>query len=82
MRVNNKFAQIPRKINVPDKPRGKLIIECDELWSFVDNKDNEYWVWLAIDRKRARNCWLLCGRSITRIGEKIMEVTTSCVSTM
>ncbi len=28
-----------------------MIIECDELWSFVDNKDNEYWVWLAIDRK-------------------------------
>ena len=49
--VNNKFARVPRKIKVSDKPRGKLIIECDELWSFVDNKDNEYWVWLAIDRK-------------------------------
>ena len=57
--VNNKFAQIPRQIKVSDKPRGKLIIESpkgyrsayDELWSFVDNKDNEYWVWLASDRK-------------------------------
>ena len=42
--VNNKFAQVPRQIKVSDKPRGKLIIEGDELWSFVDNKDNEYWV--------------------------------------
>lgn len=49
--VNNKFALVSRKITVSDKLRGKLIIECDELWSFVDNKDNEYWVWLAIDRK-------------------------------
>ena len=49
--VNNKFALVPRQIKVSDKPQGKLIIECDELWSFVDNKDNEYWVWLAIDRK-------------------------------
>ena len=49
--VNNKFALVPRQIKVSDKPRGKLIIECDELWSFVDNKDNKYWVWLAIDRK-------------------------------
>ena len=49
--INNKFTQVPRKIKVSDKPRGKLTIECDELWSFVDNKDNEYWVGLAIDRK-------------------------------
>ncbi len=49
--VNNKLAQVPRQIKVSDKPRGKLTIECDELWSFVDCKDNEYWVGKAIDRK-------------------------------
>ncbi|MGK7936567.1 MAG: IS1 family transposase [Xenococcaceae cyanobacterium] len=38
-------------MRVSDKPRDKLTRECDELWSFVDNKDNEYWVWLARDRK-------------------------------
>ncbi len=48
--VNNKLVQVPRKIKVSDKPRGKLTIECDELWSFVNSKGNEYWVWLAIDR--------------------------------
>ncbi len=50
--VNKKFARVSRQIKVSDKPRGKLIIECpkgyrsayDELWSFVNNKDNKYWV--------------------------------------
>lgn len=27
-----------------------MTIECDELWSFVQNSDNKQWVWLAIDR--------------------------------
>ena len=26
------------------------MIQCDELWSFVGNKDNKQWVWLAIDQ--------------------------------
>ena len=30
--------------------KGHLTIECDELWSFVGNKGNKQWVWLAIDR--------------------------------
>ncbi len=25
------------------------MIQCDELWSFVDNKANKQWVWLALD---------------------------------
>lgn len=29
--------------------KGRLTIECDELWSFVDNKGNKQWVWLALD---------------------------------
>jgi IS1 family transposase len=26
-----------------------LTIECDELWSFVQNKANKQWIWLALD---------------------------------
>ena len=26
-------------------------MQCDELWSFVSNKGNKQWVWLAIDAK-------------------------------
>jgi insertion element IS1 protein InsB len=27
-----------------------LTVECDEAWSFVSNKKNKQWIWLAIDR--------------------------------
>jgi len=30
--------------------RGKLIIECDEMWSFVSSKKNKFYIWLGIDR--------------------------------
>lgn len=31
------------------KKLGKLRIQCDEMWSFVGNKGNKQWIWLAID---------------------------------
>ena len=32
------------------KKKGRLTIECDELWSFVGHKGNKQWIWLVIDR--------------------------------
>ena len=29
--------------------KGRLTIQCDEMWSFVANKKNKHWVWLALD---------------------------------
>lgn len=48
--VNNKLSQVPRQVKVSKKQKGKLIIECDELWSFVYSKKHKFYVWLAIDR--------------------------------
>lgn len=31
------------------KKKGRLTIQCDEMWSFVANKKNKQWVWLALD---------------------------------
>ncbi len=28
-----------------------MTIQCDELWSFVGNKGNKQWIWLAQDKK-------------------------------
>jgi hypothetical protein len=36
--------------------KGRLTIQCDELWSFVDNKGNKQWVWLALDAN-TRGLW-------------------------
>ena len=49
--VNKKYAETPRFIKVSEKPKGKMSIECDEMWSFVKKKDNQQWIWLAIDQK-------------------------------
>jgi insertion element IS1 protein InsB len=48
--VNQGLARIPRQIEVSIKSPGRLTIECDELWSFVNSKKNDVYVWLAIDR--------------------------------
>ena len=58
-RVNNKLAAVPRQIKVLDKPKGKLVIECDEMltlreaegWSFVFSKTIKVYIWRLIDRK-------------------------------
>jgi IS1 family transposase/transposase-like protein len=47
--VNEKYAGVQRGVEITPKKKGKLIIQCDELWSFVDNKGNKQWVWLALD---------------------------------
>lgn len=47
--VNNKYEETPKKIQVTPKEPGQIIVQADELWSFVGNKGNKYWVWLALD---------------------------------
>lgn len=29
--------------------KGRLTIQCDEIWSFVGNKKHKQWIWLALD---------------------------------
>jgi IS1 family transposase/transposase-like protein len=48
--VNHKLSRIPRQIKVSVKNKGKLTIECDEMWSFVGSKGYKVYIWLAIDR--------------------------------
>lgn len=48
--VNDKYDNVPQQVIVSKKSKGRLTIECDELWSFVFSKKNKQWIWLAIDR--------------------------------
>ena len=47
--VNRKYEAIPQQVNVSAKKKGRLTIQCDEMWSFVGNKGNKQWIWLALD---------------------------------
>ncbi|MGG6269686.1 IS1 family transposase [Leptolyngbya sp. AN03gr2] len=47
--VNRKSQQVERQVEVSEKPKKRLSVQMDELWSFVNDKGQEQWVWLAID---------------------------------
>ena len=47
--VNKKYKEVPKEVVVRDKPKGSLTVQCDEIWSFVGQKKNKQWLWLALD---------------------------------
>jgi insertion element IS1 protein InsB len=47
--ANATDESVPQTAEVVPKPTGPLKVQMDELWSFVDSKENKQWVWLAID---------------------------------
>jgi len=49
--VNERYEQTPKQAQVAAKTTSRLTVEMDELWSFVDDKGNKQWVWLALDRE-------------------------------
>lgn len=49
--VNAQAEVVVQQVEVSAKPKKRLTVQMDELWSFVDDKGNEQWVWLAIDAR-------------------------------
>lgn len=47
--VNRKAKRVQQQVEVTPKPKKRLTVQMDELWSFVDCKGNEQWVWIALD---------------------------------
>ena len=47
--VNDVYAAVAQTASVIPKAKGKLAVQMDELWSFVDDKGHKQWVWLAMD---------------------------------
>jgi insertion element IS1 protein InsB len=43
--INVLYQNISKIIEHPDVT-GKMILECDEMWSFVGTKENKQWIWL------------------------------------
>jgi transposase-like protein len=42
--VNICYELVPKAATVTPKAKGKLQVQMDELWSFVDHKGNKQWV--------------------------------------
>jgi IS1 family transposase len=47
--VNQRYEEVPQAAEVLPKTTARLTVQMDELWSFVDEKGNKQWVWLAMD---------------------------------
>jgi insertion element IS1 protein InsB len=41
--------KIPKDMGIVKREKSRIVIEIDEMWSFVEKKTNKVWVWLAID---------------------------------
>lgn len=80
--VNGFFREIPCQIKLSGQPEGEIIIECDELWSFVNSKNNQEWVWIAMERNRRRIVGMYIGdrsrESAKRLWESIPEAWREC----
>ena len=55
--ISDTYSDLPDDLNFqPGTPENNVIIYrlkvgADEMWSFVGNKDNKQWIWIAIDAK-------------------------------
>ncbi len=47
--VNARYGEISQQAEVVPKTTVRLVVQMDELWSFVDDKGHQQWVWLAMD---------------------------------
>jgi IS1 family transposase len=71
--VNQKLGSVPRQVKVSDKTRGRLIIECDEMWSFVSSKKHEFYIWLSIDRKTREIVGCYIGDRTRKSAQKLWD---------
>lgn len=82
--VNAYYAQVPRQIQVQPKAKGRLQVQLDELWSFVDDKGNEQWVWLALDvrTREVVGCYIgnRSGESAIALWESMPGVYRQCAT--
>jgi len=80
--VNQKLAGTPRQVKVSGKPPGKLMIECDEMWSFVDSKKNAIYIWLVIDRNSRKIIGCYIGdrtrKSARKLWADLPEIYQQC----
>jgi IS1 family transposase len=80
--VNQKLARTPRQVKPLAKLLGRLIVECDEMWSFVDCKKNEVYIWLAIDRKSRKIVGCFVGdrtrKSARKLWASLPEIYQQC----
>jgi insertion element IS1 protein InsB len=64
------------------KAKGQLTLELDEMWSFVKNKGNKQWIWIALDQKTREIVRLYIGdrskKSASELWQSLPPVYRQC----
>lgn len=81
--VNQKYYQVPKSVEVTKKKPGRLMIQMDEMWSYVGSKANKH-AHLAsqIDETTREIVGVHIGDRKASISKTIMAISTAYLSTM
>lgn len=55
------------------KKTGEIVIEADELWSFVGEKKDIWWVWVALDKDTRQVVAMVCGDRSVRTAQCLWD---------
>jgi IS1 family transposase len=64
---------IPNDLGMIIPEKGRLILELDELWSFVGKKKVQKWVWIALDRTSGMIVGFYIGNRTRKDARKLWE---------
>ncbi len=71
--VNSQSKTVSKEVKVTKKAKKPLTVQMDELWSFVDNKGNKQWVWLALDAQTREIVGLYIGDRSAESAKKLWK---------
>jgi IS1 family transposase len=80
--VHADYEAVAKTAKVFPKAKGTLKVQMDELWSFVVDKGNKQWVWLAIDTETGEIIGCYIGdpsrESATALWQSVAAVYRQC----
>ncbi len=74
--INHKLLKKSNEegIDIDIVPMNAIDVELDEMWSFVGDKSNQRWLWLAIDHKTGETVAFVFGRRKDEVFLKLKKL--------
>ena len=73
--VNEKYENISREIEYtePLNKDTEIVIEADEMWSYVGKKESKEWIWIALEKKTRMVVGLFIGDRSGESAKKLIK---------
>lgn len=69
--INRQATYTAKVMDVIPTKKSPLILECDEMWSFVGTKDNKQWLWVALEMQTRKILAAAVGKRDVKTGQKL-----------